>query len=713
MPGFSLTDDEERELADQARRDLMGDGNDAIGGLFAREQDPPVIELGDVQARDLASTSGLTDDDRDIATQARNDLLGVRPGEAATVVRGAFAPTDVPAFEAPAAFGAPDTTLRQPMERASLTRTAATPQSAAERGIMPRATAIEAPTSRAADPWEGIAGLTDEEETAAAPIAAAARTSNYGLTFGDDDDEGPVAGTQQAASASPAPRTPFAPPEYAPPQQGGASEDMFGPTASESRRLTQARRRERNARIAQAVMAGLGGVMGMAGAVAGSPGLAGAGMAIGGASKGLNAAQGRSAEVQDDIDRRVGASQARQGYADQQAAGAAASQRQAQQDQRQATLDDANLGLTQARTDATRQEQEASELDRALASNDQSAARGAYRAMINGLNDNSGFVAEQRAFVNSPEFEGASSELLRENAGRVMLLANNRHSGLLTGGGGRGGGGTDVWVEDPTHPNGGRMEHRGGAGRRTPSTPDATPSGGPAAMRPLARPATPTAATPPAAGVALPSSDDNLALLARYRGINLNSESGRAWLSEARRVLDGGTAEAAGMRREILTATERQNDGTNLPLQIDRAEWQRINVAARPLARATAQMRRITGAVDSADPAQLRAALHGGAVMARAFGASDLRGRIAGYMNTYFHDMGGANITESERRRYEQFFQSDSMAIDPAEFQRVIRNAQRDNVEGLDAILGTVATHPTIFRTEFYNRVIHPPRRAR
>jgi hypothetical protein len=189
-------------------------------------------------------------------------------------------------------------------------------------------------------------------------------------------------------------------------------------------------------------------------------------------------------------------------YQDQQAQGAATAQRQAQQDQRQASLDalnaretEAGIALSGARLQGENADNAAADIERRLAAGDAVGARAGLRAIVNGLNDNSDMANELRTFVNSPEFENTSSDLVREYTERVTRLVNNKQTGMLSGGGGSGGGGR--LVQDPIT-GAFRRTAGGGSGGGAPRAPGGAVA--PAAGAPVARSgATPRPAPAPAA----------------------------------------------------------------------------------------------------------------------------------------------------------------------------------------------------------------------
>jgi hypothetical protein len=711
MPGFTgLTDDEESDLAAQARRDLLGNDRPDMGGLFADDDVPTVTNLGEVRAG-----SNLSADDRAVADSARRDLLG---SDASTGIRSAFgsAPVAGLADDVPESFSRPVTPLQtpsfdlgQPLQRDRVVATANTPLTPSEPMRRPTLMSGSATADKSlTDPWADTAPMTFDQQVAAAPRASTA--SHAGAVFGLDDDEGPVAGTGQAVSASgpdqpSAPRPqPFAPPDTSPaPTPNAAPNSMFSATDAEATRLANARKRERNARIAQAIMAGLGGVMGIAGAASGNKGLGAAGVAISGGSRGLNAAQGRSAEVQGDIDRRMAGEQAQQGYNDQQAAATAAGQRQQQQDQRQATMDEANLGLTQARTEDLNAERANSEFEQAALQGNAQGMRAAIRSRIAAVQHEG-----TRQGWGNLAASGSELDQMTDLDGLRSILDNVARTDIRRGGQGAGGSGggrsDDTWVADPNHPNGGYMQRgraRSGGGSGSAPNDSAGPS---------TQVQAPSGAAP-AAGRALPTGDERLALLARYRGIDLNSEAGQAWLASTReRLNEGSSHEAEVMRNDIITATERASDGTGLPLQIDRAEWRDLTRRADEHAQQVTRISPVVGVLSGASDAQIAAALHGGPALRRVAGAADLHSSIWRYMNAYYSAMGGANITANELERYRDAFASGSAINDPQAFVRAIRATLQSNVRAAETIMRRATSHPDLVWEQYVRRVLNQRR---
>lgn len=219
------------------------------------------------------------------------------------------------------------------------------------------------------------------------------------------------------------------------------------PSAKEESSLAEARDRDERLDRRSRIFRGIGRALGMVGLAAGTPALAGVGLALDAGGRAVRAPN-NAERVQGDIDRRQATENGIEQYMQARAQRVSEAQRQQSTDARQARLDDASIGLTQARTAAATADAEQTQFERALAEGDQAGAREMYRAMVMGLNDESGFVQEQRRLVNSPEFAGTSAATLREGMARLSQLANNRRAGLLESGGSRGGGGPRM-VQDP------------------------------------------------------------------------------------------------------------------------------------------------------------------------------------------------------------------------------------------------------------------------
>jgi hypothetical protein len=297
--------------------------------------------------------------------------------------------------------------------------------------------------------------------------------------------------------------------------------------------------------------------------------------------------------------------------------------------------------------------------------------------------------------VNAPSFNGIEDP---ESLYRVLSsidAVDRRRGGQGVGGSG----GSSSSVEW----DGTRYVRRGGGGGGAAGA----PSGGPRA-----------AIAPAAAGTRgamhLPDANERLVMAVRARGLDPATPAGLAYQEELREGLTNGSASRqAEVQRIVADALETQGVESSVPASIDRNEFRLLSREAAPIASRIHQLNPLIGALSRVSSPRLAAALHGGPAMARVAGASSLRARIAAYMNQYFHEFGGANITPEERSRYMTAFASDSLAVDPQEFANAMRRAQRLNVREAEGIMSRATRNPQDVVDYYMNSVIHPPRRAR
>lgn len=494
----------------------------------------------------------------------------------------------------------------------------------------------------------------------------------------------------------------------------------FKPTGDEEARLADAQRLDdqgaRRQRIARGILSGLG----LLGAATGLNGLAGIGAAgLGATNAASRAPNERTNRVREEIARRMQGMQAEREAANQAATREAQGIESQRQAARQSRLDDANIALTEARTEAAQAEQAQTQMEAEIERGNINGARGIFRSFVGSLNSDAEAAQMARQFIASPDFANATADDLRNYGSRLAMLANNRHSGLLTRGGG--GHGQTVSAYDPT--TGGFVDRRVGGGQRReaptlPPTyeelqalqaaqppmeapapaPVATPAprrggGGGGAPRAAAAPAASPASTPATGNqVPLPTEDESLLMAVRARGIDPNTTEGLAYAASLRRALqssDEPTARAADAEIRSALAESAQDDG--IPPGVPRDEWRQRVTQAEDHANSFNALRPLLRTLHSASPAQITAALHGGAAMARVAGASALRRRIFGYYNSYYHHFGGANITPSEAERYQNAFGADSIAVDPRQFTAAMEEAQRLNARQAQTIIQSIS----------------------
>ena len=565
---------------------------------------------------------------------------------------------------------------------------------------------------------------------------------------GTDDDNSPIISTVPTATGQERPEAaPMLMPETDRAKKFARAPGAFGPNADEQNQLARAEALDQRSDRIRRALGGIGSILGILGAGAGSPGLASLGMATMAGGRSVSPHNERQDAVREQIARRMQSMQA-----ERQAAMQAAGQEQeqiasAREAERQGRLDEAQLGLTNARTDALRAEQEQAQLDSAIQSGNMDGARAIFRSIVGSLNDNSRVAQMARRFIASPQFATASAEDIQGYQELLRQWATSHHTGILSRGGG-GGSTSSTW--DPAT---GRFVDRrvGGRGVPEPTLPPtfeelqamqqqaaqeqppavaapmpatqvapaprraSVPRRGAPAPAQAGAPAPTDAATPPAAGtqVALPSEDEQLVMAARAAGIDPNTSQGLAYIASLRQSLRSRDhAEQRAARETVRQGLLANATEGNLPPAIPRDEWRLLTREADEHAQHYAGMRPLLASVHGANPAQLSAALHGGAAMSRVAGASDLRAEIGAFLNRYFHDFGGANITPEERERYMTAFASDSIVIDPAAFTRAMERAQRENLSSARTVISRL-TRGRDEGWEYYRTNVLMPRRRR
>jgi hypothetical protein len=618
MPGFQgLTDDEIDEVAANARRSVVGDSRPDIRSIMANVPEP--TRIGDVGE----FHGGLTDDE----PEARSDVGITRiPG---TPIQPA------PRFD-----------LGSPMPQNVVAR-ANTPQSATQPlsrpTVMGSAATFRQPEP---DPWE----VDPQNELGTA-----------------------VASRPPRPQTEPTRPVPFAPPEIEPDEveeKGKASPSrpgQFGATAEEQRRLQQARRMERGARITQAVMQGLGGIVGMAGLASGNVGAGAAGAAISGASRGLNALQGRSQEIQGDIDTRLASEGAERTYNDQQAAGQQASQRQAMQDQRQATLDEANLGLTRARTEDLAAERANNEFEQAALQGNAQGMRAAIRSRISAVQHEgtrqgwSTLASEGSELDQMTDLDALRSVL--DNVARTDI----RRGGQGAGGSGGGGGPTVDAMGNPV------------AARRH-------GSGGGSGSGPLASPTAPEAVDPILARMRQVRPDlsyDDSILLRAYameNGVtagNVGTVNGTGILQSVLSEYDAASPhDRVSMFRTARNRLSRDLNPERLSNTVDpiiytnriAPKMAEVQSAINPFIAARGALARAIRTAGSTPQGaiQLRAALNGDAATAQALGVPNLNSMMALGDETYGRAQSGAAISPSEWANFRRILGHGTVFNDPS-----------------------------------------------
>lgn len=96
----------------------------------------------------------------------------------------------------------------------------------------------------------------------------------------------------------------------------------------------------------------------------------------------------------------------------------------------------------------------------------------------------------------------------------------------------------------------------------------------------------------------------------------------------------------------------------------------------------------VVSAARRANPELLRVALKGGDEMANVAGATDLRAQIYQMLNSYFHEYGGANIVDSEMRRYMSAFGQGAAIGNPQAFLAAVSRHAREAKARMDNVAG-------------------------
>lgn len=149
----------------------------------------------------------------------------------------------------------------------------------------------------------------------------------------------------------------------------------------------------------------------------------------------------------------------------------------------------------------------------------------------------------------------------------------------------------------------------------------------------------------------------------------------------ASRVDDMSQNARAELAQRVAEASEREH--TILMRDFEPRRWRRSVLGD------------LNGSLSGADRTTLMAALHGGPIMARAAGASQLRAQVADFMNNYFRETGGAAISDSEAERYRTALGNDSTVVDPGAFIAFIRRRMGELDREMD---GLVTQYPDGWR---------------
>lgn len=458
----------------------------------------------------------------------------------------------------------------------------------------------------------------------------------------------------------------------------GARPIVHGTTPDELVALERGERRDKRRRITANVFGALGLLGGIAGGLTGNEGLLELGLGTAGAAKaGRNTNRMRD-EARDEIEARRAREIEDQQRFDQDEQRSFERSRMVREDERSEESARMSAALNQARIDGLISEQEQQELDRVAQQGNTDAARATLRARVEAIQHGPTREAWMRQL--DPMLSASDpDQLLRQTA--FVAPTDIRRGGQGAGGSG---GGARRGVD---------AEGRSTIIRSGPRAAAATPRVPAGAPRPQA---TPTEAPPSdperaeflsAMREAVPDMtaaefDIALPALRRYgmTAEQLRSPEGQgAARSMVQSYRDAGSGGQSQLQREASETYARGLNEGGLPPHLDRNFYTSVS-GSRPVREATEQLRQIrdlSGLLNRASPEQITAALHGGAAMSRVAGAAALRRSISEYMNVYYHDLGGANITPDEARRYTQAFGSDSVVVNPNEFRSAISRYRR------------------------------------
>jgi len=384
-----------------------------------------------------------------------------------------------------------------------------------------------------------------------------------------------------------------------------------------------------------------------------------------------------------------------------------------QNEDRRAQLDERRIGQAEAAT-AEHARRTSAEFD--VDSQDANGLRDVYDATINSLPEEA-----QRALAGWVDFDAtnlnarsmaAVLEQLNEAVDTARTTnprlfrqgqraGGRRRSGGRLGGTGGGGRGVNYGYGVQSREGGAPMtpeQEQAAVGQPTPQAPRPASGGAP-----RARPATPQGAPAPAAPGAVdlrvrPPTDDEIEAnrdlayqeyliqgAARRMGVDVNTPRGRAAAASA---VDRGLGEGAEDQLVMQGAGSREQTPEQRAQTVAYVrDYGPVHQRERQLQRLGQELTRLSSQPNGRDV--IRAALHSNNGITAAFTNTSpevtrTRAMIMRYLNSYMHEMGGANVTENELMRYAASFGAGSWVADPDEFIGALARARQEEHERLD-----------------------------
>lgn len=185
-----------------------------------------------------------------------------------------------------------------------------------------------------------------------------------------------------------------------------------------------------------------------------------------------------------------------------------------------------------------------------------------------------------------------------------------------------------------------------------------------------------------------PLADPSLELLAQTA---VQRSGGQVSIEAARSAASNASANTAATSVLGIAGLGNQNaeaTGNVLGGRVNPDDVQRYG---RELEEPNTMYRSFAGVVSAArraNPELLRVALKGGDEMANVAGATDLRAQIYQMLNSYFHEYGGANIVDSEMRRYMSAFGQGAAIGNPQAFLAAVSRHAREAKARMDNVAG-------------------------
>lgn len=217
-------------------------------------------------------------------------------------------------------------------------------------------------------------------------------------------------------------------------------------------------------------------------------------------------------------------------------------------------------------------------------------------------------------------------------------------------------------------PRAGSSRPRGAAPASSPAgAPPAQPSAAPEGQAVWERPPTPDELR---RDPRMASQERLVRMFARENGLNLGDVNDRR---------------AAAGAIDMMTPAQL-GELTNRGAQRQTQQHAIIMRDVEPRMRRRDVVAELNGAMQSASPAMLTAALHGGDVMNRLAGAGELRAHIFDFVSRYMQEMSGAAVSDGEMERFKTALGTNSVAVDPRVFVSFIRRRIGDLDREIDSL---------------------------